>query len=131
MSDLYVRFLEDEKSLNLKELKDLKNEFENGLSPEYAERNIKKIDRIIKQNQRSEEYIKDQEQRWYRKAVKGKEIKEVWETHGAYFKSNGYSTTWYLGGIPFYKWYSRANVDEEYPKLLNANEKFNELLRSV
>ena len=131
MSDLYGRFLDDEKNLNIEELKDLKNEFENGLYPEYAERNIKKIDRILKQNQRSEEYIKDQEQRWHRKAVKFKELKEVWENNGAYFKSNGYSTTWYLGDTPFYKWYSRANVDEEYPKLLKANEKFNEILRGV
>ena len=131
MSDLYGLFLDDEKNLNIEELKDLKNEFENGLYPEYSERNIKKIDRILKNNQRIEEYRKDQEERWHRKAVKGKEVKEVWESHGAYSKSNGYSTTWYLGDIPFYKWYSRANVDEEYPKLLKANEKFNEILRGV
>ena len=131
MSDLYGLFLDDEKNLNIEELKDLKNEFENGLYPEYSERNIKKIDRILKNNQRIEEHRKDREERWHRKAVKGKEVKEVWESHGAYYKSNGYSTTWYLGDTPFYKWYSRANVDEEYPKLLNANEKFNELLRRI
>ena len=78
-----------------------------------------------------EEHRNEQEERWYRKAVKGKELKEVWERHGAHFKSNGYSTTWYLGDIPFYKWYSRANVDEEYPKLLKANEKFNDIIRRV
>ena len=131
MSDLYGRFLEDEKNLNIEELKDLKNEFENGLYPEYAERNIKKIDRILKRNQMIIEHRKDQEERWHRKALKGKEVKEVWESNGAYFKSNGYSTTWYLGDIPFYKWYSRANIDEEYQKLLKANEKFNEILRRV
>ena len=131
MNDLYGLFLDDEKNLNIEELKDLKNEFENGLYPEYAERNIKKIDRILKHNQRIEEHRNEQEERWYRKAVKGKELKEVWERHGAHSKSNGYSTTWYLGDIPFYKWYSRANVDEEYPKLLKANEKFNEIIRRI
>ena len=131
ISELYGRFLFDEKNLNIEELKELKNEFENGLYPEYAERNINKINKILNQNQRLEEYRNEQEERWYRKAVKGKEVKEVWESHGAYFKSNGYSTTWYLGETPFYTWYSRANVDEEHPKLLAANKKFNEILGEV
>ena len=82
MSALYGRFLDDEKNLNIDELKALKNEFENGLYPEYAERNINKIDKILNQNQRLEEHRNEQEERWYRKAVKDKEVKEVWESHG-------------------------------------------------
>ena len=128
LSILYGKFLDTPEGLDTSELKALKEEFENGLYPEYAERNINKIDKILNKNQRLEEHQNEQEERWYRKVVKDKEVKEVWESHGAYFKSNGYSTTWYLGETPFYTWYSRANVDEQHPKLLAAHERFKELI---
>ena len=131
MSDLYGRFLNDEKHLNIEELKDLKNEFENGLYPEYSERNIKKIDRILNQNKRNEEHRKEREERWYKLALEDKRIKEIWESNGAMFINKGNMTKWYLKDECFYTWFSRANVDEQYPKLLEANEKFNEILRRI
>ncbi len=128
MSDLYGRFLDDEKNLNIDELNTSKMNSRMVYILNMQNATSTRLIKYSTKTKGSKNNGMSKKNSWYRKAVKGKEVKEVWESHGAYFKSNGYSTTWYLGETPFYTWYSRANVDEEHPKLLAANEKFNEML---
>ena len=114
--------------LDTSELKVLKEEFENGLYPEYEERNIRKIDVILNGRKKLKEFENEREERWYKLALEDKRIKEIWESHGAMFINKGVMTKWYLNDECFYTWFSRSKVDEEHPKLLAAHEKFKELI---
>ena len=128
MSDLYGRFLFEENELDVSELEALKRQLENGLYPEYAERNIRKIDVILNRRKKLKEFENEREERWYKLALEDKRIKEIWESHGAMFINKGVMTKWYLNDECFYTWFSRAKAEEQYPKLLAAHEKFKELL---
>ena len=128
MSDLYGRFLFEENELDVSELEALKRQLENGLYPEYAERNIRKIDVILNGRKNLKEFENEREERWYKLALEDKRIKEIWESHGAMFINKGVMTKWFLNDECFYTWFSRAKVDEQYPKLLAAHERFKELL---
>ena len=121
---IYDNFLREPTDLTTEELEELLNQFNNGYKADYKERNVLKIEEILERRKRREKIREEKEELWKKLALEDKAIKSNWIEQGAYFIDKGIYVKWYYKDEMFYQWWSRVRIEEEHPRLLEANEKF-------
>jgi hypothetical protein len=99
------------------------------LDAPFREDRLKKLDMLIKSEEKYNRAREELKKRQYNAALEYKHLTEKWEKHGAYFKNKERLTKWFYKDTCFFSWWSQVDAIEHTESARKADKVLDKLIR--